>query len=78
LLAELATIPQISLHLTSVLPLLAEACTKRHYSAHLNFLETICKNLPIIARGVGKKNFKAQLESFFEPVFYALVSSLLL
>jgi hypothetical protein len=38
------------------------------------FLETVCKQLPLIAKGVGKKVFKSSVEEFLDPVFYALVS----
>ena len=32
--------------------------------------------LPVICAGLGKKNFKAFLEMFFDHIFYALVSFL--
>lgn len=74
LVTELATIPSAAPSLPPVLPLMATACTKRHYNAHLNFLETVCKHLPTIAKGIGKKNFKLHIDNFLEPVFYALES----
>ncbi|KAF4528082.1 hypothetical protein B566_EDAN016502 [Ephemera danica] len=74
LVTELATIPSAAPSLPPVLPLMATACTKRHYSAHLNFLETVCKHLPTIAKGIGKKNFKIHVDNFLEPIFYALES----
>jgi hypothetical protein len=52
-----------------------EACQYRHYTHHVVFLETVCKQLPLLAKGVGKK-FKSIVEEFLDPVFYALVSEI--
>lgn len=72
LMAELSHIPSLSAPLMKLMPLLVKACTKRHYTHHVNFLETVCKQLPSFAKGLGKRHFKAYLEQFFEPIFYSL------
>ncbi|XP_059472766.1 uncharacterized protein LOC132195063 [Neocloeon triangulifer] len=74
LFAELSMVPSATNTVAAALPKLAEACRLRHYSSHLTFLETVCKNLPTIAKGVGRKNFKQHLDEFFDPIFYALES----
>lgn len=74
LLAELSQIPEAVSSVATALPLVAEACRHRHYTQHMTFLETVCKQLPLLAKGLGKKVFKTVLEDFFEPIFYALVS----
>jgi len=73
LLSELSTVPAANSAVTAALPVLSEVCSLKHYSSHLVFLETVCKHLPTIAKGVGRKNFKLHLDSFFKPIFYALV-----
>jgi hypothetical protein len=74
LLSELSMVPAAVAAVTASLPVLSEVCALKHYSSHLVFLETVCKHLPTIAKGVGRKNFKLHLENFFRPIFYALVS----
>ncbi|MCL4127137.1 UNVERIFIED_CONTAM: hypothetical protein GTU68_045494, partial [Idotea baltica] len=49
-------------------------CGFRHYAAHLSLLETLCKTLPVIAKGIGKRLFKPKLFLFFDAIFYALES----
>lgn len=72
LLAELSLVPLASQRVVSCLPLLADAALKRHYTHHMIMTETICKQLPVIAKGVGKRAFKMHLEAFIEPMFYGL------
>ncbi|CAG0878691.1 unnamed protein product [Darwinula stevensoni] len=72
LLGELSQISEATGSLPTVLPLLAEAAQHHHYAHHICFLETLCKRLPGIAQGLGKKVFKSHLELFFDPIFYAL------
>nr|CAD7395536.1 unnamed protein product [Timema poppensis] len=59
LLSELSQIPEMSRTVFNTLPLVAEACHHRHYTHHLVFIETVCKQLPVIAKGIGKKTFKS-------------------
>ncbi|CAI9744392.1 XP_029652912.1uncharacterized protein LOC115226077 [Octopus vulgaris] len=72
LVAELASLPPMSSTVTQLLPFVANAASFRHYTQHLYLLETVCKRLPALAYGIGKRNFKSQLETFFDCVFYAL------
>ncbi|XP_076463710.1 uncharacterized protein LOC143295909 [Babylonia areolata] len=74
LMAELSHIPSLASPLMKLLPLLSKACTVRHYTHHINFLETVCKQLPNLAKGLGKRQFKMYLEIFLEPIFYSLDS----
>jgi hypothetical protein len=78
LLSELSQIPDLSHSIFAALPLVGEACQYRHYTHHVVFLETVCKQLPLLAKGVGKKFFKSIVEEFLDPVFYALVSEIVL
>ncbi|XP_067011656.1 uncharacterized protein [Anabrus simplex] len=72
LLSEISQIPEATRSVMSALPLVAEACLHRHYAHHVTFLETVCKQLPVLAKGVGKKMFKSVVEEFFDSIFYAL------
>ncbi|XP_014671947.1 PREDICTED: uncharacterized protein LOC106812561 [Priapulus caudatus] len=72
MMAELASISECSKEVFDLLPVLAKASGLHHYHQHYVFLESLCKQLPIIAKGVGKKIFKTHLELFLDPVFYAL------
>lgn len=74
LASELAGIPDAAMEVTSCLPLVAEAVQYRHYAAHVALLETLCKTLPHLAKGLGKKVFKNHLSLFLDSIFYALVS----
>jgi hypothetical protein len=73
LLSEISQIPELSRSVFTALPLVGEACQYRHYTHHVVFLETVCKQLPLLAKGIGKKAFKSSVEEFLDPVFYALV-----
>lgn len=72
LLSELSQIPDALRSVMTTLPLVAEACHYHHYPHHLVFLETVCKQLPILAKGIGKKTFKSIVEEFLDAIFYAL------
>eukprot|EP00050_Salpingoeca_kvevrii_P013114 m.26834 g.26834 ORF g.26834 m.26834 type:complete len:692 (-) comp4672_c0_seq1:180-2255(-) len=61
--------------IAELLPLLAEATQLRHFKHHLYYLETTWKQLPAIARGVGKRFFKQHLELFFDSMLYSLKGS---
>jgi hypothetical protein len=76
LLSELSQIPDLSHSVFTAVPLVAEACHYHHYTHHVMFLETVCKQLPLLAKGVGKKVFKSIVEEFLDPIFYALVSGI--
>ena len=60
---------------TALLPLLAEIADLRDFKHHFHLLETIWKQLPTIAKGVGKKAFKKSIELFFPAMHYSLVST---
>ncbi|GAB6021645.1 hypothetical protein CHUAL_004229 [Chamberlinius hualienensis] len=72
LMSELALLPKVVRRIEKLLPLLSEVAGKRHFTHHYILLETICKQLPVIAKGVGKREFKRYAELFFEPLFYSL------
>lgn len=72
LLSEISQIPELSRPVFTALPLVGEACQYRHYTHHVVFLETVCKQLPLLAKGIGKKAFKSSVEEFLDPIFYAL------
>jgi hypothetical protein len=54
------------------LPELAKAARLTHFSHCLNLQETLWKNLPEIAKGIGKKAFKPYLEEFLPSMFQGL------
>ncbi|XP_015919136.2 uncharacterized protein [Parasteatoda tepidariorum] len=72
LTAELAQINEITSHVCELLPLVHEAASCKHYTHHVVLLESLCKLLPNICKGVGKKIFKQYLDMFLEDVFYSL------
>ncbi|XP_076055845.1 uncharacterized protein LOC143033974 isoform X2 [Oratosquilla oratoria] len=72
LAAELADSPLAAGHIANLLTLIAEAVHHKHYTAHVTLHETLCKCLPVIAKGLGKKVFKSHLHNFLDPVFYSL------
>ncbi|KAG8226263.1 hypothetical protein J437_LFUL004820 [Ladona fulva] len=62
------------LNIITAINSIAEACHWKHYAQHLTFLETVCKQLPAIGRGIGKKAFKSIIHDFFDAIFYSLES----
>ncbi|CAN8031412.1 unnamed protein product [Ixodes persulcatus] len=72
LVAELSQIPQASASVVQCVPTLAEAARHRHYIHHVALLETLCKQLPNIVKGVGKRAFRPLLEPFLDSIFYSL------
>ncbi|KAH9503018.1 hypothetical protein Btru_072633 [Bulinus truncatus] len=78
LLAELSHIPSVSGQVSKLIPAMANACNIKNYTRYPNFLETVCKQLPNIAQGLGKRPFKMYLELFFDYIFEALESDAIL
>ena len=74
LIAELSSITDAAQKIVNVLPALSKALSYKHYTAHLVLHESLCKVLPIIAKGIGKKYFKPNLHLFFDSLFYSLES----
>ncbi|XP_066947983.1 uncharacterized protein [Macrobrachium rosenbergii] len=72
LASELAGIPDSSSGVVSCLSLMAEAVKHKHYTAHVTLLETLCKTLPQLAKGLNKRVFKSHLHLFLDSIFYAL------
>ncbi|XP_074649284.1 uncharacterized protein LOC141904570 [Tubulanus polymorphus] len=72
LVAELSQIQSETQKVALLLPLVAKAANIHNYANHVNFLETICKSLPTVAKGIGKRFFKPNLEAFFDAIFYSL------
>ena len=63
--------PEISI---TLIPDLIKASSYKHFPQHVIFVETICKQIPIFAKAIKKRAFKAHLENFFPIIFYALDS----
>nr|CAB3256599.1 importin-4-like [Phallusia mammillata] len=57
---------------SSLLPSVIACLSHKHYAQHLVLLETFCKQLPVMAPRLGKRGFKSHIESFIDPIFYAL------
>lgn len=75
LAGELAGVPEAAAEVTACLPMLAEAVRHKHYTSHVTLLETLCKTLPQLARGLSKRVFKTHLHLFLDSIFYALVTA---
>ena len=71
LVAELASNPSAMKMVVECLPALSKAVGFRHYAQYIQLLETFCSELPIIAKGIGKRSFKAYLEMFLDSLFEA-------
>lgn len=74
LVAVLSQNSTFSKQIIKFLSLISKAVSYRHYTHHLSILETLCQQLPNIARGIGKKAFKPYLECFLDDIFYSLSS----
>nr|XP_039248911.1 uncharacterized protein LOC120326658 [Styela clava] len=66
--------PELATRIANLLPLVVEAAKFRNFTQHSVFIETICRQLPIIGKRLGKRIFKSNLESFFDIIFYGLQS----
>ncbi|BFZ12449.1 hypothetical protein BsWGS_15488 [Bradybaena similaris] len=78
LLAELSHVPSVSVQVSKLIPVMAEACQTKTYTHYPNFVETVCKQLPNLAKGLGKRPFKMYLEMFLDVIFEALDSDVAL
>ncbi|GFO50483.1 hypothetical protein PoB_007698800, partial [Plakobranchus ocellatus] len=78
LLAELSHIQAVSGPVGKLIPAMADACATKEYTHYHNFLETVCKQLPNLAKGLGKRPFKMYLEMFLDYIFDALDSEIAL
>ncbi|RUS87848.1 hypothetical protein EGW08_004381 [Elysia chlorotica] len=78
LLAELSHIPAVSGPVSKLIPTMANACSTKDYTHYHNFLETVCKQLPNLAKGLGKRPFKMYLELFLDYIFEAIDSEIAL
>jgi len=58
--------------MAQLFPNVVKALSYKHYSQHLVFLETVCKQLPKIATRMGKRTFKMYLETFLDSIFDAV------
>ncbi|ROT82029.1 uncharacterized protein [Penaeus vannamei] len=72
LASELAGIPEAAPNILECLPLMSEAVRHKHYTSHVTLLETLCKTLPHMAKGLSKRVFKSHLHLFLDAIFYAL------
>jgi len=78
LLAELSHLQSCSSKVNSLIPAMANACNTKEYTHYPNFMETVCKQLPNLAKGLGKRPFKMYLEMFLDYLFDALDSDVAL
>uniref|UniRef100_A0A0B7AX84 Uncharacterized protein n=2 Tax=Arion vulgaris TaxID=1028688 RepID=A0A0B7AX84_9EUPU len=78
LLAELSHVPSASKQVNQLIPVMANACNTKSYTHYPNFMETVCKQLPNLANGLGKRPFKMYLELFIDCIFDALDSDVVL
>ncbi|ESO94206.1 hypothetical protein LOTGIDRAFT_232463 [Lottia gigantea] len=69
---ELSRIQTVHQPLCKLLTNLVKAVSYHHYPQHVVLLETLCKQLPGIARGLGKRLFKMYIEMFLDSIFYSL------
>lgn len=74
LVAEMSSLPVAQDYVKKCIPLIVEATSKKDYTHHLYFFETINKVLPIIAKGIGKQVFKQYIEQFFDVIFYSVAN----
>lgn len=72
LASELAGVADAVPDVTSCLSLISEAVRHKHYTAHVTLLETLCKTMPHLAKGLNKRVFKSHLHLFLDAIFYAL------
>lgn len=72
LLAMLSQQPALKGRVEACLPVLAESARARHYPQYLGYLETVLKQLPVVAKSLGKATFKRHLEGFLDPIFHSL------
>ncbi|XP_019856793.1 PREDICTED: uncharacterized protein LOC100631796 [Amphimedon queenslandica] len=75
LLSELSKVDRSRSNVALLLPLLAETTGHRQYIQHCNHMETLMKQLPVIAKSLGKRVFKQHIELFFDGIFYGIISS---
>jgi HEAT repeat protein len=75
LVGELSRNKMAASYMSELLPLAAQAASYKHYVHHVSLVESLMKQLPVIARNLGKKQFKNYLADFFGPIFYGLKSS---
>jgi len=73
LIGDISELPLCQQELSPLVPKIVEAVGLRNYPQHVTLLETTCKIIPLLAKGIGKKPFKEYLSSVFEPIFYSLV-----
>ncbi|CAB3990045.1 Leishmanolysin-like peptidase, partial [Paramuricea clavata] len=74
LVAELSKLQTTQEQMKFLIPLMAETTKHRHYSQYLQLYESLCKQLPVVAKGLGKRNFKTYIEAFMDPIFHSLTS----
>jgi len=75
LIGDISQIPECQGKLPELIREILAASQFRSYSQHVVLLETICKVLPWLVKGIGKKPFKEYLTPFFELIFYSIVST---
>lgn len=74
LLTEISTIQGCDSWVGGLLPLMAESGLQRHYGHHLHYCTSLCGCLARLASSLPKRLLKANLEDFFDTIFYTLES----
>ncbi|CAL8126350.1 unnamed protein product [Orchesella dallaii] len=74
LIGDISPISECQSYLSSLIPKIIKAAQARSFAQHVVLLETMCKIVPPLAKGIGKKPFKEFLALFFEPIFYSIES----
>ena len=74
LVGELSLVKLAHPAVEQLLPLVAQATRHKHYVHHFNFLEAVMRQLPRVAKNLGKRVFKKYIESYFDAIFYSLDS----
>nr|XP_026694367.1 uncharacterized protein LOC113475084 [Ciona intestinalis] len=59
---------------TKLIPDIVKALSYKHFPQHIVFVETLCRQLPVLASRIGKKPFKQHIEIFLDSIFYAASS----
>lgn len=74
LVAELSQINEVVAPVCEILPLVQKATNHKHYTHHVCLLESLCKQIPNICKGLGKRLFKRYMDLFLDDLFYSLES----
>jgi hypothetical protein len=74
LMCELSRLPFAINDVAKLLPCLAAAASHRHYPHYVFFLQSVCKQLPVLFKCLGKRFLKMYLDIFLDVIFFAASS----